>query len=129
MPPFTQRIGKLIQFLGIGLPAFILAVPANYALVEWAQLPKPWAYALVLVGQVTMNFFMCRWLLFPKKSATKWYIDFAAFFSGILFIRLLDWAFYTLLVQQVGVYYLAAQLLNVVLFSVVKFLFTERVLT
>ena len=124
-----QRFGKWVKFLAVGLPAFALAVPANYILVEVAGLAKTLSYALVLVGQVSMNYFMCRWFVFEKRSASKWYHDFLLFVSGILLIRALDWAVYVFLVHQVGVYYIAAQLFNVLVFSVTKFLFSERVLS
>ena len=124
-----QRVGKWIKFLAAGLPAFAVAVPANYFLVEVAGVPKSLSYALVLVGQVSMNYFMCRWFVFEKRSTSKWYHDFLLFVSGILFIRILDWVVYVFLVHQVGVYYIAAQLMNVLAFSVIKFLFSERVLS
>ena len=125
----VKRVSQLLKFLAVGVPAFLLALPVNYVLVDFAHFPKSLAYASVLVLQVTMNFFMCRWLVFEKVSTTKWYQDFTIFFTGIMFIRLLDWSVYMLLVSYTGLYYILAQVLNVFFFSVAKFLFSERVLT
>ncbi len=123
-----RKLPQLGKFLAVGLPAFVLAVPLNYLLVEHAGWGKGISYALVLVFQVTTNFFLCRWLVFPP-SGRRWYRDFAWFVSGILTIRCLDWGVYWVLVNVFGFYYLLVQLGNVMIFSVIKFLFSEKVLT
>lgn len=123
-----DRFWKLIKFLAAGLPSFILAVPLNYLFVERLHLPKGPVYAVVLVFQVTVNFFMCRWFVFEKKSTTSLWREFATFAAGILLFRLADWAVYYVLVNVFGFYYIAVQLANVVIFSVAKFLFSERTL-
>ena len=123
------RLTKLIKFLAAGLPSFILAVPLNKILVERLIWHTEVAYALVLVVQVTINFFLCRFFVFEKRSNASLFKEFTAFFSGIALFRLADWAVYTLLVNVFGFYYLAIQLLNVVLFSVLKFAFSEKTLT
>lgn len=126
---FHRHVAKWFLFLAAGLPAFVLAVPLNYVLVEYAALGKGIAYALVLAFQISINFFMCRWLVFEKTSLSKWYHDFALFFFGALFFRFLDWAVYLLLVNRFGVHYLVAQLGNVFVFSILKFLFSRKVLS
>ena len=123
-----QRFTKLIKFLAAGLPSFIIAVPLNKLLVDWAHWPVAVAYAIVLIIQVTVNFFMCRFFVFEKKSATSLFREFTVFFSGIALFRLADWLVYLLLVKVFGLYYLAVQLGNVILFSVLKFLFSEKTL-
>jgi putative flippase GtrA len=123
-----KRIKQLLLFLAVGLPAFALAVPGNYLLVERLGIPKSLAYALMLVMQVSMNYLMCKIFVFKNARPKPWYREFAAFFSGIALIRLLDWCFYVVLVHSFGVYYLLAQLINVAIFSVLKFLFSERVM-
>jgi putative flippase GtrA len=124
----AERLLKLVKFLAAGLPSFILAVPLNWLMVDRLHLPKAPVYAVVLVFQITVNFFMCRWFVFEKKSASSLWRDFTAFFAGIAFFRLCDWLLYTFLVNVCGFYYLAVQLANVVIFSVAKFLFSERAL-
>lgn len=123
-----ERLKKLFLFLAVGLPAFALAVPGNYLLVECLSVHKGLAYALMMVMQVSMNYLMCKFLVFKNKGSMPWYREFASFFAGIAFIRFLDWCFYVVLVQYAGVYYLLAQLMNVAIFSVVKFIFSERIM-
>lgn len=124
-----ERARKLLLFLAFGLPAFALAVPGNYLLVERIHLHKSLAYALMLLMQVSINYLMCRFLVFKRKDAKPWFREFIAFFAGIALIRLLDWAFYVFLVHTIGVYYLIAQLVNVALFAIVKFLFSEKIMS
>lgn len=126
--PHLHRGVKLFKFLLAGLPSFLLAVPLNYALVEWVHLAKGLAYAAVLIFQVTINFFMVRFFVFERKNPRSLLVEFGAFFAGIMLTRLADWAVYVLLVNVFGFYYLAVQLANVVIFSIVKFLFSEKVL-
>ncbi len=122
------RLIKLVKFLAAGLPSFLVAVPLNWLLVTQWGIPKGPAYALVLLFQVTINFFLCRWFVFEKKSDKSLMAEFGAFVAGIAFFRMADWGVYYLLVNRVGLHYLAVQLMNVVLFSVLKFLYSERVL-
>jgi putative flippase GtrA len=119
---------KLIKFLAAGLPSFLVAVPLNWLLVTTWGFPKGPAYALVLSFQVTLNFFMCRWFVFEKTSGKSLLFEFGAFVAGIALFRLADWGLYYLLVSVFGFHYIAVQLLNVVLFSVLKFLYSERVM-
>jgi len=116
---------KYIKFLAVGLPAFALAVPLNYGLVEFAHLDKRLAYALVLCFQVSVNFVMCRIFVFENKVETSLAAQFAKFFGGIISFRVLDWVLYSFLVEVVGIYYLLVQIMNVLIFSVAKFLFAR----
>lgn len=130
-----QRGFDYIKFMAAGLPSFILAIPLNYMLVEWATLPKSAAYALVLAFQVTVNFFMLRRYVFKERTGRSLFSDFAAFFSGIMLFRFADFLLYSALVYYAGTwlcalvgqrYYIAIQLANVVIFSVLKFVFAKR---
>ncbi len=121
-----DRAIRLLKFLAAGLPAFLLAVPANYWLVGQLGLAKPVAYAIVLGGQVTLNFFLNRIFVFERRGKSILQ-EFIPFVVGILGFRVTDWLVYVLLVEVFGVYYLAAQLGNVLLFLVPKFLFAEGV--
>ncbi len=121
------RTITLVKFMAAGLPSFGLAVPANYLLVSHAHLDKPLAYAIVMVMQVTINFFMCRHFVFGGKHTGQISHQFGAFFTGIMAFRVADWLLYVLLVNVVGIYYLAAQGLNVAVFGIAKFAFSERV--
>ena len=119
---------KLGRFLAAGLPAALVAMHLNYALVELARWPKPAAYALALVMQVTINFFACRYFVFARTASASAHVQFAQFASGILGFRVLDWIIYAALVSFLGPYYLALQGFNLVLFALLKFRVTERVM-
>ncbi len=119
--------GKFTGFLLAGLPSFIIAIPLNWALVEYAHLVKPLAYALVMVFQISLNFFTSRWLVFDSPPGKTFPRQFAEFFSGIAVFRIADWALYSLLVQFTPHLYLVVQVINVVLFSFLKFLFCRKV--
>lgn len=126
--PATKTGLKLGGFLAAGLPAFILAVPLNWLLVERLGWYKAFAYALVLVFQVTMNFFMCRWFVFTDRKETALGTQFIQFLSGILLFRLADWGLYFLLVSVLGFYFLAVQVTNIFIFAVLKFKFSQKVM-
>ncbi|MBE0659208.1 MAG: GtrA family protein [Bryobacteraceae bacterium] len=120
-------MAKILKFLAAGLPAFLVAVPLNWLLVSWLGWPKPAAYALVLLVQVTVNFFACFYLVFERRTGRPTLAQYWRFVSGIAAFRAADWAAYTVLVEWVGVPYLAAQLLNVALFAVLKYRFSASV--
>lgn len=111
-----------------GLPAFLVAIPLNYILVEFVSLYKPLAYGLVLFLQVSVNFFILRRFVFNTSKNDPILKQYLVFMGGIGFVRLLDFLAYSLLVEVIGFYYLYVQLANVVIFSVVKFLFSKSVL-
>ena len=93
-----QRGFDYLKFMAAGLPSFILAIPLNYMLVEWAAFPKSAAYALVLAFQVTVNFFMLRRYVFKGQTGRSLFSDFATFFSGIMLFRFADFLLYSALV-------------------------------
>lgn len=123
---FLAKANVFIRFLLAGLPAFLLAVPANAFFVECLNLNKLLAYAVVLLAQVSMNFFICLLFVFKRdkeKSLVSLYLQFV---SGIILIRFLDWSVYGFLVEIAGFYYLFVQIFNVLVFSVFKFTFSRR---
>ena len=115
-----------MKFLASGFPALVLALVLNGILVEKAKLPIAAAYAIVLVMQTTVNFFLCRYWVFEGGGGRKIANSFTLFATGILVIRFLDWMVYNFLVSQMGLYFLAAQGVNVVVFALVKFEFSRR---
>jgi len=121
-PTFT----KLVRFLAIGIPAFLIAIPLNLFLVEQLAWPKPAAYALVLVVQVTINFFACIFFVFKRDTTKSLASQFILFMSGILAARVLDWGLYSILVKTLPVHYLIIQFSNVIIFSLAKFTFARR---
>ena len=127
-PALKGRALSLLKFQAAGAPAFALAIPLNWALVEKGHLAHAPAYLLVLLFQVAFNYVMCRRFVFPVAGDRGFFAEFLPFVSGVMVIRVLDWLTYQLWVGPLGIYYLVAQLLNVPLFALVKFLFAERLL-
>lgn len=123
MPSFFP---KLLKFLAVGIPAFLIAIPLNIYLVDHLEWAKPAAYALVLLIQVTINFFACILFVFKRDESRSMATQFALFMSGILVARLLDWGLYSVLVQTIPIHYLVIQFANVIIFSVAKFAFARR---
>ncbi|MCK4852786.1 MAG: GtrA family protein [Bacteroidales bacterium] len=123
-----KTLVKYFLFLLVGLPAFIIAIPLNYLLVEFFHLYKPAAYLIVLLLQVTINFFMLRWFVFKTSKDHPILKQYLLFLGGIGIVRLMDLGCYTLFVEVFGFYYLLVQLANVVVFSVIKFLFSKTVM-
>ncbi|MGJ8642791.1 MAG: GtrA family protein [Luteolibacter sp.] len=117
---------NLLRFLAVGIPAFLIAIPLNWFLVEKLFWPKPAAYAFVLTVQVTINFFACILFVFKRDSSKSIVSQFLAFTAAILSVRALDWGIYTLLVKFTPIHYLILQLANTAVFSVAKYIFARR---
>lgn len=119
---------QLIKFGIAGLPAFLVAIPLNWFLVEKIHLIKPVSYLITLFFQVSVNFVLLRLFVFKgetEKNALKTYFR---FLWGISFFRFLDWGLYTILVQNTEIYYLIIQIGNVVIFSLAKFLYSKKIM-
>ncbi|MGA0845314.1 MAG: GtrA family protein [Luteolibacter sp.] len=121
-----QFISKVLRFVLFGIPAFLVAIPLNWFLVEKLLCPPPAAYALVLVVQVVINFFACILFVFKRDASRSMASQFAVFMSGILAARMLDWALYSFLVRVTPIHYLLIQFFNVMVFSLAKFAFARR---
>lgn len=124
----ARRFFKVGRFLVAGLPGAALAIPLNYVLVERAGWAKPSAYAGVLVVQVMVNFFACRYFVFSPTARSPLHVQFTKFVAGILLFRLADWALYSALVGFFGSWYLLLQVINAAIFALAKFRFSERVM-
>lgn len=119
------RAGTFVKFMAVGLPAFLVAIPLNYALVVYAGLPKPLAYAIVILAQVTLNFALVRRFVFSREGNAR--VQFVQFVSAISAVRVLDWITYTVLVTYAHVSFVLAQVLCVGVFAALKFLLSERI--
>ena len=119
---------KVGKFLTAGLPGIAIAIPLNLFLVKslhWV----PWlAYALVLFVQVSVNFSACRWFVFQKTGTLPVWRQYFLFLNGILLFRFGDWGLYSLLVGVWHFPILPVQLGNVVIFALMKFRFSERLI-
>lgn len=131
-----MKLGKeLFLFLAVGLPAFAIAFPLNFVFVEFLDLHKAIAYAIVLFVQVNINFPLCRKFVFTPSQQKPLYKQYLEFMASVAFFRFFDWLFYTFCVEAIefdiiifgkNCYYLIYQLLNVIIFSIAKFLFCKR---
>jgi putative flippase GtrA len=119
---------KLFKFLIVGLPSFAIALLLNSYLVETLVWNKPLAYALVLILQVSINFFMCKFFVFKKSNHSTITKQFFQFLSGILFFRLADWILYYILVEIFGLYYIAIQVMNIFVFAILKFKYSQNIM-
>lgn len=130
MTSFMERrsLTKLVRFLLAGLPAFVVAVPLNIYLVEELGWNKWIAYAHVLVLQVTINFFASILFVFNRNKERPLSVQFVEFFVIVGSVRLLDWAVYVGWTGLLGMHYIAAQLVNVIVFALVKFVLVKRVI-
>ena len=117
---------KLFKFLAVGIPAFLIAIPLNYVLVDRLAWPKPAAYALVLVIQVIINFFACIYFVFKRDASKSLAFHFTRFMTAILTARALDWALYSFLVSLIPFHYIVIQIFNASLFSILKFAMARR---
>lgn len=126
--PSRETLLKLVRFMAVGIPAFLIAIPLNVFFVENLHWQKAAAYGLVLVVQVTLNFFACVLFVFQRDLTRSLPSQFALFMSGILGARALDWALYSFLVTVIPFHYLVIQLFNVVVFSLAKFALARRAL-
>lgn len=120
-------IKKLFRFLLGGLPAFLVAAAMNYIFVKSVGIPKPAAYAIVLVVQLVINFFVCRYFVFEVHSTFNWWRSFIVFLNGVIFFRLLDWGLYVLLTGHFHLPFLGVQLFNIALFSVLRYEFSRGI--
>lgn len=125
MSAFRSQLTLFLRFMLSGLPSFLLAIPLNYFLVQGLGFHKLIAYPLVLLFQVSLNYVILKGYAFRGRggSAKK----FGMFGGGIVLFRILDFGLYSLFVQVLGVYYLLAQIINVGVFSVAKFIYTKYV--
>lgn len=120
------RTRKLVKFLAAGAPAFGVALAINWVLAQRLGWPTPLAYAIVLVVQVSVNFWMCKWFVFEHSAVGSLWRQFSTFFTGIALFRVADWAVYSLITHYTPTPPIVMQAINVVLFSVLKFIFSER---
>jgi putative flippase GtrA len=122
-----RHAAQFVRFMLAGLPSFLVAFPLNFALVEYGHLPKALAYALVLLCQVTVNFFVCYYFVFDKGSPKPLLHQFGQFLVGIMAFRCADWAIYSIATTYLGVPYLLMQFCNLAL-SLLKFGFAKKVM-
>jgi len=119
---------KIGKFLTAGLPGIAIAIPLNLFLVKSLHWSAWLAYALVLIVQVSVNFFACRWFVFQQTGTLSVWRQYLLFLNGIMLFRVGDWGLYSLLVGVCHFPMLPVQLGNVVVFALMKFRFSEKLM-
>jgi putative flippase GtrA len=114
------------RFVIAGLPSLAIAVSLNLFLLKTLGWPGPLAYALVLTVQVVVNFILCVTFVFERDVQRSIVGQFLAYVSGSLLARTTEWIVYVGLTEWGGIPYLVAQLLNAVVFTLIKFSFVRR---
>jgi putative flippase GtrA len=121
----SSRIVKFVRFLLAGIPGFGVSFATNYVLVEFAEFGKLSAYGLALVGQLFVNYLICRYFVFAVDARqSPFWASFWGFVAGSLVLRIADWLLYGVWIQC-GLYFLIAQAVNVLLFAVFRFRYAE----
>ena len=124
----NKEIKKYIKFLLAGLPSASLAIPLNILLVEFGTVNKPFAYGIVIVFQIFLNFCFINKYVFKNKKNKLIILSFLKFFFGILIFRILDWFIYIQLLSLFPNIYVIIQLFNIAIFSMIKFKYTKFIL-
>ena len=124
----NKEIKKYIKFLLAGLPSASLAIPLNIFLVEVGKVNKPFSYAIVIFFQILLNFFFINKFVFKNKKENLIILSFFKFFFVILIFRILDWFIYIQLLSLLPNIYVVIQLVNIAIFSMIKFKYTKFIL-
>lgn len=118
---------KWLTFVAAGAPSLLVAIPLNVFLVKYVQLSMALAYAIVIMLQLIVNFVVCRQLVFDRNPTGNVWREFTLYVSGISVLRLCDWVVYNVFVSYLEWNFIAVQVLNICLFSALKFLYSERI--
>lgn len=123
-----KRLTVFVKFMMSGGPAFFLAMILNFLLVEYLHILVPVAYCAILIFQLFLNFVIIKLFVFNSGGKLFDLKEMFTFFSGVLGFRALDLVLYTFLTAYIGVYFMYAQVGNMVLFSIARFLFAEKII-
>ena len=122
-----KQAGTFIRFGLAGIPGFLVAIPLNIALNEWAHWPKPLAYLLVVWMQMTTGFLICHYVVFKTAEHRSLLSAYGQFALSMGVIRVFDWVTYTALVEFAGVPYVLAQVSCTAFFILLKFISAQAI--
>lgn len=122
-----RMMRKYFGFLLAGIPGFIIAFFLNILAVQNLGIQPSIAYAIVLIIQIIINFIFCKIFIFEKSTNISLLVQFMQFLSTIIIFRILDWGLYTYLVQVWKWNFIIVQIMNIILFSFLKFLFSLNI--
>ena len=119
---------KFVLFILAGFPAFVVAIPFNIFLVTEIGMKKWLAYFFVLLLQVTINFFFLVLFVFNRNKNISIIKQLFKFLFVIIAFRACDLLFYVIWINFFYINYIIAQLINVILFSTLKFFSTKKII-
>lgn len=124
----NKKIKNYIKFLLAGLPSASLAIPLNILMVEVGKVNKPFSYAIIIFFQILLNFYFINKYVFKSKKNTLVILSFLKFVFGILAFRILDWFIYIQFLTLFPNNYVIIQVVNIAIFSMIKFKYTKLIL-
>ena len=111
----------VLRFLIWGVPGFIVALCLNATLVKLLGWPFPIAYAVALGVQLSINFVVCRVIVFPGSEPGTVVKQIGLFTGTSVLIRFVDLGVYSLITALLEIHFLIVQACNVLLFAVVRY--------
>ena len=124
----NKEIKNYIKFLLAGIPSASLAIPLNIFLVEVEKVNKPFSYAIIIFFQIVLNFCFINKYVFKNKKNQLVILSFLKFLFGIILFRILDWFIYVQFLNLLPNNYVIIQLINIAIFSMIKFKYTKLIL-
>ena len=89
---------KFLLFLIVGLPSYILGIGLNYYLVEFLKINLYFSYAIILIIQIIINFYLnLKFVFYENNKESK--KKFLKFFIVIINFRIIDWIVYYIFVD------------------------------
>jgi putative flippase GtrA len=134
LPPYSDRyivknhLKKLIKFGLAGGPSLLVAFLFNHFMVNTAHINELIAYAITIIIQTIINFFICRIFIFIDLNNKHIFKQFYQYFSGLLCLRIADWGLYAIWINFFGIYFLLAQAINLCIFFLLKYIYSAMVL-
>jgi putative flippase GtrA len=119
---------RIFYFFLAGLPSFLISIALNWIFVFILNFSVSLSYGLVLVMQISINFFLCDKFVFDDFKKTNKLKKFINFMIIIIFFRLLDFICYLIMVNFFSFYFLFVQIINTIFFGLFKYLFVKRVM-
>lgn len=116
-----------VKFLQGGVVMKAIAFALNYLLVTVCSLEVKVAYAIVLVSDFALGFFVNRYFVFKKDHSQSHHRALILFIITGLFFRLCDGATYLFLVEKLHFNIILAQFLSVVIVLGAKYFIYKKV--
>lgn len=120
-----RRYQRPFWFLATGAVIAALGLGCNLLLTKVVALPAPASYAISLALQLALGWSANRFIVFRadgRSGQSGLAGSVAGYLGANAVIRLLDWLSYSAMVEWLGVQFLVAHAVNLVVFLGVKYL-------